>query len=70
MFGKTVKIRRCPATVSAPPAQESGQMPLGSLQIGDTWEGGSERRKSGDRSIGANHLLLVPRGTEDTNVFV
>jgi hypothetical protein len=70
MFGKAVKIRHCPATVSAPEGllvvltgtlRDSGQMPLGDL----SWEGGSERRKSGDRSFGVTYLADVPRGTED-----
>src|SRR5580698_955882 len=60
MFGKAVKIRHCPATVSATQEslvvwrripRESGQMPLRSLHHGDAWEGGSEWRKSGDRSL-------------------
>ena len=73
MFGKAVKIRHCPATVSAPEARpvrwqrvepkESGQMPLAPFhrELGRRFGKAQVRRPV----LGATHPLLVPRGTEE-----
>ena len=68
MFGKAVKFRHCPATVSAP-----GSMDVGSgdgwttgawLREGDgqlttkKFSSGDERRESGDRSLMPNQLAF------------
>jgi len=57
MFGKAVKIRHCPATVSASSVisvvsgrREAFGIP-GHTPLENLREGGSERRKSGDRSL-------------------
>jgi hypothetical protein len=78
MFGKAVKIRHCPATVSATGelfvffegnSRESGQMPLGSLPrmrcLGRRFGKAQVRRPV----LGATYLAYVPRGTEDIDVF-
>jgi len=73
MFGKAVKIRHCPATVSALEARpvelfrvepkESGQKPLAPLyrELGRRFGKAQVRRPV----LGATHPLLVPRGTEE-----
>src|ERR1700722_15698167 len=67
MFGKAVQIRHCLATVSAPAAflvvlerSSAGIRPDATGKV--SWEGGSERRKSGDRSLGATYLLTFRGG--------
>jgi hypothetical protein len=79
MFGKAVKIRHCPATVSAPtlPAVDS----IMARQWNPArchWElffsksPGKAVRKGASQETGPlvpTHLAYVPRGTEDTDVF-